>query len=62
MADTHFRVEKQTVDLGTVIRIVNLSDHQQLREELAQLSGGQANSEAIAFAESLITQAKAKRQ
>jgi DNA repair protein RecN (Recombination protein N) len=62
MADTHFRVEKQTVDLRTVVRIVNLSDHQQRREELAQLSGGQADSEAIAFAESLITQAKAKRQ
>ncbi|TVQ42209.1 MAG: DNA repair protein RecN [Gloeocapsa sp. DLM2.Bin57] len=62
MADHHWRVEKQMLDSRTVIRVANLANHQQRREELAQLSGGKADSEAIAFAESLLSQANAKRQ
>lgn len=62
MADHHWRVEKQLLDSRTVIRVANLANHQQRREELAQLSGGKADSEAIAFAESLLSQANAKRQ
>lgn len=72
MADVHFRVEKQIVaenpsvdsldgNLRTVVRVNNLANHQQRREELAQLSGGQADLDAIAFAESLLNQAEASR-
>ncbi|ELR97100.1 DNA repair protein RecN [Gloeocapsa sp. PCC 73106] len=64
MADIHFRVEKQIVqeqDLRTVVRVFNLSNHQQRREELAQLSGGQADQDAITFADSLLAQAQIRR-
>jgi len=65
MADHHFRVEKQTIqeqDLRTVVRVISLDNHQQRREELAQLSRGQADQDAIAFAESLLAQAYSKRR
>ncbi len=78
MADCHFRVNKQVIepsqigtenflpvsgpnDLRTVVRVVTL-DHQQRRVELAQLASGQSDLEAIAFAESLLTQAEHLRQ
>lgn len=78
MADVHFRVDKQTVDesesplwaasdldtpdLRTVVRIVPLDTAQTRREELAQLAGGQSSKNAIAFAESLLTQAAQRRR
>jgi len=76
MADCHFRVNKQTIalvpgineDTGnpesserTVVRVVALNS-QQRREELAQLASGRSETEAIAFAESLLTQAASLRQ
>ncbi len=76
MADCHFRVNKQTIasnaatdeDTGnsesserTVVRVVALNS-QQRREELAQLASGRSETEAIAFAESLLSQAASLRQ
>jgi DNA repair protein RecN (Recombination protein N) len=76
MADRHFRVDKQIIDpngadlngqgnsqIGerTVVRVSSLEPHQR-REELAQLAGGQSAREAIAFADSLLTQADSRRQ
>ncbi|MEK0180347.1 MAG: DNA repair protein RecN [Oscillatoriales cyanobacterium] len=76
MADCHFRVNKQTIgsetgtkeDLAnpesserTVVRVVALNS-QQRREELAQLASGRSETEAIAFAESLLAQAASLRQ
>ncbi|UBF26994.1 DNA repair protein RecN [Kovacikia minuta CCNUW1] len=50
-----------TPDVRTVVRLTPLSNEQR-REELAQLAGGQSAQEAIAFAESLLTQAANLRQ
>ena len=76
MADCHFRVNKQTIASNagtdedtsnsesserTVVRVVALNS-QQRREELAQLASGRSETEAIAFAESLLSQAASKRQ
>ncbi|MGA7937050.1 MAG: DNA repair protein RecN [Kovacikia sp.] len=49
------------LNIRTVVRIMPL-DNEQRREELAQLAGGQSAQEAIAFAESLLTQAASLRQ
>ncbi|MER3587431.1 MAG: DNA repair protein RecN [Mastigocladus sp. ERB_26_1] len=70
MADRHFRVDKQVINQikgkkehngsseeRTVVRITT-----KRREELAQLAGGKSAQEAIAFAESLLTQAANHRQ
>jgi DNA repair protein RecN (Recombination protein N) len=69
MADVHFRVEKETIQennsdlsLRTVIRVQPLKNHHTRREELAQLTGGHSAAEAIAFADSLLTQAATKRK
>jgi DNA repair protein RecN (Recombination protein N) len=43
-------------EVRTVVRVMPLSDHQR-REELAQLAGGKSDQDAIAFADSLLTQA-----
>lgn len=43
-------------DVRTVVRLEKLDNHQR-REELAQLAGGKSDQDAIAFAESLLTQA-----
>lgn len=53
--------ETSTDDVRTVVRVSRLSDHQR-REELAQLAGGQSDQEAIAFADSLLSQAANTRQ
>ncbi len=45
-----------TPDVRTVVRVTKL-DNRERREELAQLASGQSAQEAIAFAESLLTQA-----
>jgi DNA repair protein RecN (Recombination protein N) len=44
----------------TVVRVAIL-DQQQRRQELAQLAGGQSGEQAIAFAESLLSQANSTR-
>ncbi|MBD2089786.1 DNA repair protein RecN [Microcoleus sp. FACHB-1515] len=71
MADSHFHVDKQVIDqprngsqangskaddVRTVVRVRQL-DESDRREELAQIAGGRSAQEAIAFAESLLTQA-----
>jgi DNA repair protein RecN (Recombination protein N) len=69
MADYHFRVDKQVMDTSlsvadvrTVVRVSILDDRFTRREELAQLAGGQSATEAIAFVDSLLTQAATRRQ
>ncbi|MEC4805832.1 MAG: DNA repair protein RecN [Jaaginema sp. PMC 1080.18] len=46
----------------TVVRITCLDGHHKRRQELAQLAGGHSAEDAIAFAESLLTQAAARRE
>lgn len=73
MADGHFRVDKQTIEtnlseyseinkedseLRTVIRVKSLEKYNHRRDELAELTGGHSAQDAIAFAESLLTQAE----
>jgi DNA repair protein RecN (Recombination protein N) len=74
MADRHFRVVKETVDLDdttngnstaierTIVRIEELHSHQQRRDEIAQIAGGQSAQEAISFATSLLSQAKTRKK
>ncbi len=73
MADHHFNVSKQVVqemaidsneqdsEERTIVRVKTLDNYQR-REELAQLASGRPVQEAIAFAESLLTQAATKRE
>lgn len=77
MADHHFHVSKEVITdeqldwqtehtengngQRTVVRVQGLKNYQR-REELAQLAGGQSAGEAIAFADSLLTQAQQVRQ
>jgi DNA repair protein RecN (Recombination protein N) len=49
-------VSSATDDVRTVVRLEKLDNHQR-REELAQLAGGKSDQEAIAFADSLLSQA-----
>jgi DNA repair protein RecN (Recombination protein N) len=78
MADAHFRVEKQTIEqlegdhngedsdkiskLRTVVRVKVLDNQNHRREELAQLTGGNTASDAIAFANSLLETAASHKQ
>ena len=75
MADRHFRVDKQTINQvkgkkennghneeRTVVRVTTLDNLTKRREELAQLAGGKSAQDAIAFAESLLTQAANHRR
>ncbi|NMG07525.1 DNA repair protein RecN [Brasilonema sp. UFV-L1] len=75
MADRHFRVDKQVITTAqshkanngypeqrTVVRVTTLDNLNKRREELAQLAGGKSAQEAIAFAESLLTQAADHRR
>ncbi|MBD2774017.1 DNA repair protein RecN [Iningainema tapete] len=75
MADRHFRVAKQVINQAkgkkennghseerTVVRVTTLDNLTKRREELAQLAGGKSAQEAIAFADSLLTQAANHRQ
>ncbi|KAB8315746.1 DNA repair protein RecN [Tolypothrix campylonemoides VB511288] len=75
MADRHFRVDKQVIteskgnkennghpEQRTVVRVTSLDNLTKRREELAQLAGGKSAQEAIAFAESLLTQAANHRR
>ncbi|MGB3402393.1 MAG: DNA repair protein RecN [Microcoleaceae cyanobacterium] len=69
MGDRHFHVKKEVISSNhnstqseqrTVVRVSTL-DPNQRREELAQIASGQSAQEAIAFAESLLTQAASLR-
>jgi DNA repair protein RecN (Recombination protein N) len=65
MADTHFRVEKILLndsEIRTVVRVKTLDNHHTRREELAQLTGGNSASEAIAFADSILVQAAVQKR
>ena len=68
MADRHFRVDKQALDtstdadIRTVVRVKALDNFSTRREELATLASGQSQTEAIAFADSLLVQAAHLRQ
>lgn len=75
MADRHFRVDKQIINLNTsnktnngnneqrtVVRVTKLENLTTRREELAQLAGGKSAIDAIAFAESLLLQAANHRR
>ncbi|MDB9423408.1 DNA repair protein RecN [Microcystis aeruginosa CS-564/01] len=71
LADHHFRVYKQMIaednstnlsEIRTVVRVTSLDNRQTRREELAQLTGGNSAAAAIAFAESLLEKAAAKKQ
>ena len=75
MADRHFRVDKQVINQvknqkeknghseeRTVVRVTTLDNLTKRREELAQLAGGKSAQDAIAFAESLLTQAANHRR
>jgi DNA repair protein RecN (Recombination protein N) len=46
----------------TVVRVSTLNDRTTRRQELAQLAGGQSAASAIAWAESLLSQAASRRQ
>ena len=73
MAENHFRVCKQIIDrspennelnlseIRTVVRVEVLDNHDNRREELAQLSAGHSARDAIAFAESILAAADAHR-
>ncbi len=77
MADAHFRVEKQIIeefmpentaadrhkstDARTVVRVKVLDNQHCRRDELAELTGGHSASEAIAFANSLLETAAARK-
>ena len=52
----------ETAEIRTVVRVTSLKDSLRRQEELAQLAGGQSAQEAMAFAESLLSQAAAHRQ
>lgn len=63
LADHHYRVQKDLLAEGrTVVRVKALGDRQARRQELAELAGGKSAQEAIAFAESLLSQAEAQKQ
>ena len=52
----------QPSDVRTVVRVTALDNFTTRREELATLAGGHSATEAIAFAESLLTQAAHRRR
>jgi DNA repair protein RecN (Recombination protein N) len=70
MADSHFRVDKVFAqpslllpesEVRTIVRVTALDNFTTRREELATLAGGHSANDAIAFAESLLTQAAHRR-
>jgi len=63
LADRHYRVQKEVLvdEDRTVVRVVPLGDREHRRQELAELAGGKSAQEAIAFAESLLSQAEAQK-
>jgi DNA repair protein RecN (Recombination protein N) len=66
LADAHFRVDKQVETVPksaprTLVRITRLDHHDSRKAELAQLTGGHSAQDAIAFAESILSQAAQTR-
>jgi DNA repair protein RecN (Recombination protein N) len=55
-------IDSPLIETRTVVRVRLLDTHLTRREEIAQLAGGHSATEAIAFAESLLTQAANQRQ
>ena len=68
MADNHFRVEKTLVksdnqdQLRTVVQVRSLENPDHRRDELAELTGGHSADDAIAFADSLLETAQARKK
>ncbi len=54
--------EDGTVEERTIVKVTSLATLEERRNELAQLAGGKSDSEAIAFADSLLAQAKTIRK
>jgi DNA repair protein RecN (Recombination protein N) len=59
VADNHYRVDKtitkvKNTDPRTVVKVRKLEDLDRRKQELAELTGGHAASDAIAFAESIL--------
>ncbi|MFW6358055.1 MAG: DNA repair protein RecN [Chroococcales cyanobacterium] len=55
-------IPNQLPELRTVVRVRMLDNHGSRRDELAELAGGHSAQDAIAFAESLLTQAAEHRK
>ncbi|MGB0560883.1 MAG: DNA repair protein RecN [Spirulinaceae cyanobacterium] len=67
LAHRHFRVDKQAVkpkgqDPRTIVKVTPLDSQDSRATELAQLAGGHAATDAIAFAQSLLSQAQMQRE
>jgi len=77
MANAHYKVAKTIIEepvtegrngdshlpeIRTVVRVKILGDRNSIIEELAQITGGHAADDAIAFAESLLTKAAKYRE
>ncbi|NJN75191.1 MAG: DNA repair protein RecN [Synechococcaceae cyanobacterium RL_1_2] len=59
VADNHYRVDKtitntKNTDPRTIVKVRKLDDLDRRKQELAELTGGHAASDAIAFAESIL--------
>jgi DNA repair protein RecN (Recombination protein N) len=61
LADRHFKVSKAMADDRTVVKVQTLNDPQTRIQELAELAGGESAEDALAFAESLLSQANDRR-
>ncbi len=68
MADSHFRVEKRLVKsenkdkFRTIVQVRSLENPDHRRDELAELTGGHSADDAIAFADSLLETAQARKK
>ena len=68
MADNHFRVEKRLIKsdngdkLRTIVQVRSLENPDHRRDELAELTGGHSADDAIAFADSLLETAEARKK
>jgi DNA repair protein RecN (Recombination protein N) len=60
--NSKLKTQNSLADVRTVVRVSFLDNHLHRQEELAQLAGGKSAQEAMAFAESLLTQAAHRRQ
>jgi DNA repair protein RecN (Recombination protein N) len=58
LADRHFKVSKTVVDDRTFVQVQPLNDRRARSLELAELAGGESAEDALAFAESLLSQAE----
>jgi DNA repair protein RecN (Recombination protein N) len=61
LADRHFKVSKTVADDRTLVQVTLLDDRRSRSQELAELAGGESADDALAFAESLLTQADDRR-